>query len=168
MSHKTIYLILSKEKVANDTSVEHISALADEVMSNYLEETATEENAKLDYYVIGGRWAGTFGAPKGTEAVFPVDENIFAYQFTDNYNAIANNGNNGAYLDDGVEYIPINGGLKKDIDRFFINRFESYTTYMLLQLFYSRDPRFGNLPPEYEIADGCLYINYGENRIIAY
>ena len=115
MSHKTVYMGISANKLKGSVSLENISAYVEKTMRKYVEETAKEENIKCDWYVIGGRWEGAVGAVKGTENILLTENGLFAYQLFDQYDAIINNGQRGPYFVDDVEYIPVNAGLKKDI-----------------------------------------------------
>lgn len=163
MSHKTVYMGISANKLKGSVSLENISAYVEKTMRKYVEETAKEENIKCDWYVIGGRWEGAVGAVKGTENVLLTENGLFAYQLFDQYDAIINNGQRGPYFVDDVEYVPVNAGLKKDIAWDAISKLDQYKTFKFLELVLNRDPRLGDsLPEGYEIKDGDLYA--GEDK----
>lgn len=159
MSHKTVYLGISANKLNGNVSEDKIYLYVETVMSKYVEETAKSRNVKCDWYLIGGRWEGAIGAVKGTKNILSAENGTFIYTLFDEYDAIVNNGQRGPYFLDGIEYIPISGGFKKDIDWNSVSKFNQYKKFKLLELVLNRDPKIGNkLPSEYKIVDNDLYI----------
>ena len=167
MSHKTVFIGIPSGRLGGRFSQEKIASLVDDIMKKYVEETAEDENVKCDWYVIGGRWEGALGALKGTEGVLPADSGSFAYEFSNKYNVVVNNGGNGPYIVENDEYFPVNGGLKKSIAWDAIAKLDECTTYMILKMILARDPRLGDrLPEAYEIRDGDLYIKAEDQNIL--
>lgn len=167
MSHKTVYLGIPASKLNGVFDPSAIASIVEEIMAQYVEETAKEENVKCDWYVIGGRWEGTVGAIKGTENVLLTENGTFAYTLFDKYNVIANKGNNGPYIIEDTEYIPVNGGLKKSIAWDTYSRFDSYIAYLTFELVINKDPRIGGtLPENYEIIDNDLFLNASGKKVL--
>lgn len=164
MSHKTVYMGISANKLKGDVCLKNISAYVDKTMKKYVGGNS-QKNTKCDWYVIGGRWEGAVGAVKGAKNVIPTENGLFAYQLFEEYDAIINNGQRGPYFVDDVEYIPVNAGLKKAIAWDAISRLDQYKTFKFLELVLNRDPRLGGeLPDGYEIKDGDLYA--GEDKLL--
>lgn len=158
MSHKTVYVSIPAREIAGNTDQNHISRLVQGIMSKYVEGTAQDGNIKCDWYEIGGRWEGTFGAIKGTENVLPAGSGSFAYELFGSYNLIVNNGQQGPYFAGETEYIPINGGLKKDIAWDAIEKLEAYTRHRFFEWILNRDPRIeANIDEDYLIVEDGLY-----------
>lgn len=163
MSHKTVIMGIPSHYLNGSFDTDTVSNYVEKVMAQYVEETAREENIKCDWYVIGGRWAGCFGALKSANHIWISEQGVFAYQLFDEYDAIANGGKRGPYVIEDVEYVPINGGLKKDIAWDSIHKFDVYTKYLLLEMIQQQDPRLGQLPDEYKFkADGLYVESEGE------
>lgn len=159
MSHKTVYLGIPANRLGGEFSSDKITAVVEKIMERYVEKTADERNIKCDWYEIGGRWAGSIGAIKGTETVIPAESGLFAYQLFDKYDAIVNNGQRGPYVVDETVYIPVNAGLKKSIAWDSIAKLDEYKSYKLYELILKRDPRVGEALPAYlEIIDENLYV----------
>lgn len=159
MSHKTVYLGISADELNGDVIKDKVSLYVETAMSKYVEGTATPKNIKCDYYLIGGRWDGAIGTVKGTKNILSTENGTFIYTLFDEYDAIVNNGQRGPYFLDGIEYIPISGGFKKDIDWNSISKFNLYKKFKLLELVLNRDPKIGDkLPSGYKIVNNDLYI----------
>lgn len=160
MSHKTVYMGIPAEKLCGEFSPKKIASVVSEIMGRYVEETASEENIKCDWYEIGGRWAGAIGAIKGTENILPSKNGLFAYKVFEKYDAVVNGGQRGPYFVDEIVYIPVDAGLKKCIAWDSIAKLDEYKSYRLFQMILRRDPRLGTeLPKNFEIKGGDLYIN---------
>lgn len=164
MSHMTVYMGISANKLKGAFDQDKISELVDEVMQKYLVETAEEKNIKCDWYVIGGRWEGSIAAVKGSENVLETESGMFPYQFIDQYDVIVNNGNRGPYFAGSTEYVPANGGLKKEIDWEGIAKLQEFMYFKYQELILNRDPRFGGrIPDGHVIKEDGLYVdNEGE------
>lgn len=159
MSHKTVYMGIPANKLDGKFDPEKIASFVKTTMEQYVEETAKEGNVKCDWYVIGGRWEGSVAAIKGTQNILETQNGQFAYTFFDQYNAVMNNGQSGPYIMDNVEYIPVDGGLKKDIAWDAIAKWNAYNTYLIFKLILQKDPRFGGgIPEGYKVIDEDLYL----------
>lgn len=159
MSHKTVYIGIPANKLRGTLDHSTIASIVEEIMKAYVEDTAKEESMKCDWYEIGGRWAGAVGAVKGSVNVLPTENGLFAYELFDQYDAIVNSGKRGPYCVDDTEYIPVDGGLKKNIAWDAVSRLDEYKTYKLFELILNRDPRLGSGVYEgNKIIDGDLYL----------
>ena len=160
MSHKTVYMGIAASELKGEFDAQKIISIVDKIMAKYVEETAEDDDIKCDGYEIGGRLEGVIAAFKNSENILKTENGTFPYQGFNEYNAIVNNGNIGPYVIDEVEYIPVNGGLKKDIAWDAIEKLDEYKSISLLRMIFTRDPRLGgNVPEVYEIKEDGLYIN---------
>lgn len=157
--HNFLFMGIPAKELKNGFNFGDIQTYADKVMSKYVAETAKDENVKCDYFQIGGRWQGVFAAKADSKNIILTDTNMFEenYDFFQLYNALENNGANGPYIIDDVEYVPINGGLMSDIGLDFINRFRHYDMYAYSKHIMEKDPRLGDTPDYCRIADEGLY-----------
>ena len=167
MSHKTVCMAISSEKLCGKFDEETVKDIVARVMARYVEETAKDEEIKCDWYSIGGRWAGSFAALKGTQNVLPAEEGRFAYELFDKYDVVVNYGKQGPYKIDDAEYIPVNGALKKDIAWDAVSKFDKYVTYRMLRMILEGDPRIGGVPAGYEIRENKLYVHVDGTEIHA-
>lgn len=168
--HNFLFLGIPAKGLSNGFNLDDIQVYVDKVMSKYVMDTANEENVKCDYYQIGGRWQGLFGAKAENKNVILTDTGMFEenYDFFPFYNALVNNGENGPYIIDDVEYVPVNGGLMSDIGLDVINRFREYRMYLIFKSFLDGDSRVGNAPDTCRITEEGIYFadDSGEERLM--
>lgn len=131
-----------------------VDAYAEKVLGKYTED-------KCDYFEVGGRWQGVLGAKKNNANILLTETNCFEenYDFFGKYNALENNGANGPYIIDGVEFVPVNGGLVNEIEWDIIPRFMECVTYIVVKHVLEKDPRLGTIPDQYRYQDGNLYLD---------
>ena len=160
--HNTVYMVISANKIEGDASKKHIDEIVQDVLMPYCGEEA--EDWHMDWYVIGGRWAGFSAVLKGTKC-YESSSGTFAYSLFDKYDALMNNGEHGPYVIDGVEYIPINGARKKDILWDCIHKFDTMNTMRIFQMLLNEEDRNrylgGVLPENYSIDGDALYLKSG-------
>lgn len=159
--HKTIYMIISKSEINGDTSKEHIDAIVERVLTPYCGSDAEEDHYYMDWYQIGGRWAGFTGVIKGTDC-YPTEEGRFAYEHFDRYDAFVNNGKFGPYVIDDIEYIPIIGAKKKDIAWDCIEKFNNAWMLRYFQIVVNEAERNallgGEIPAGFYVENDVLYL----------
>ena len=157
--HNFLFLGIPAKEIKNGFNYDDIEIYVNKVMSKYVTDTADEENVKCDYCQIGGRWQGVLAAKKDSKNVILTETGMFEenYDFFQVYNALENNGENGPYVIDDVEYVPVNGGLMSDIGLDFISRFRHFEMYAYSKHIMEKDPRLGETPDYCRIADDGLY-----------
>ena len=169
--HKTVYMVIPAAKIAKDTSKEHIDSIVEEVLAPYCGEYAEEGQWHMDWYEVGGRWAGFSGVKKGCDC-YPTENGLFGYELFDKYDVLCNKGQRGPYVIDGVEYIPIIGAKKKDIEWDCVGKFDSASMVRYMQIVLDEEERNvmlgGNIPDGFTIEGDCLYVGSGEEKILAY
>lgn len=156
--HKFLIMGISAQKLNGKLD----KKAADSYVFNTLKKY---ENKKFDYCGIGGRWEGMLAAKKESKNVLLTESGCFeeSYDFFGTYDALENNGNCGPYIIEKNEYIPVNGGLVKEIEWDFIQKFESYVHFTLLKHTWERDPRLlGAIPDNYKFKKDGLYIEYDD------
>lgn len=87
------------------------------------------------------------------------------YDFFGKYNVLENNGANGPYMIDGVEFVPVNGGFVSEIEWDVIPRFMECATYVIKKHILEKDPRLGTIPDEYKYQDGDLYLDVPDHGL---
>lgn len=158
MSHKVVYLTIPGFVLKGEFSKELIEEKVASLMRHYVEETADEDDyPTCDGYEIGGRWAGALGALKGTQTVVPAQEGKFAFEFMDTYSVVVHRGQPGPYIAGKKEFVPINGGLAKDIDWTAATDLQNYMEYRIMQLALEKDPMMGNLLHQFSFREDGLY-----------
>lgn len=170
--HQIVYLALDAKKVGLLAATSRIDELVNSVMQNYVEETAPSD-CKCDYYSIGGRWSGFAAAKKGDSGVYPASEGSFmkyeegqrididlSYQrksrpFSEYYDFVVHNGSKGKYHVDNQEYIPVSGGLKKNLSLTAVSELKEYWKYRYYQRCIEGDKVLQNLlPNDVHVIDG--------------
>ncbi len=168
--HRFLFLGIPAKNLSNGFKLDSIRAYVKKVMREYAMDTADEENVKCDYYEIGGRWQGVFAAKKDSKNIILTDTGMFEenYDFFPFYDALVNDGANGPYIIDDVEYVPVNGGFMSDIDLEVVNRFREYRMYLIFKSFLDGDSRVGNAPDTCRITEEGIYFtdDSGEERLM--
>ena len=168
MSHIVVYMGIPFAKVNGDTSETHIQTIVEDILSKYVEDTAEDEYMiKMDWYEIGGRWAGAFGTMKGAASAYPTENGVFAYKEMQNYDVVCNKGKHGPYIAGDKEFIPVNGAYKKDIAWDAVSRLSEYYLHrIMLQILNKEKPFADNTPDWCEIQNDALYANNDEHTLL--
>lgn len=167
MSHKIIYVAIPSARIDGDTSKENIDMIAAEIMMKYVEDTADEDMAKVDWYAIGGRWNGSFATSVNAESAYLQNENTFTYTFGEPYNAVCNHGECGPYIVGTEEFVPVSGACIRDIVWAAPCKLDNYWQFKYLQMCLENDESIGNQVPEgFERVDDCIYFPERDHALI--
>lgn len=158
--HNFLIMGIPAKELKGQFNEKMLNAYVEKVLGKYI-------GNKCDYFQIGGRWQGVLGAKKSNPNVLLTETGCFEenYDFFGRYDALENNGASGPYMIDGVEFVPVNGGLVNEIEWDVIPRFMEYATYIVKKHILERDPRFEILPDEYKYQDGDLYLDVPDHGL---
>ena len=156
--HSAVFVAIPAEKIGGDYSEENISKVVDSIVEPYNIETAPDGQTKMDYYSIGGRWAGFIGTKPNAKSIIPSSNGKFAYEIADTYDLIMNGGQPGNYKFGSLEVVPVDGATKEDIIWDSIGRLQQFVYFMSYKMMYEMDPRLGGkIPDPYFLKDEGLY-----------
>lgn len=166
MSHKTVYMCIPQNKLKGNVSKEHITEIVAETLAKYVEDTAEDGMMKIDWYEIGGRWAGAFATLKSATSAFLTENGLFAYEFLDKYDVICNGGQRGPYIAGCEEFMPVNGAYNHEIAWNALAKLRDYYLYKYMLMILDGDERLGGHTPDgMEIIDDCLFLMDDEHTL---